>query len=107
MSGLRCPVSVRLSVVGRGFWSVRRSWLVFAFGSSRGEFVARSRFRKMLIGNKRTRELIVTGEASARVIVLQSLPSLDAADVKMDTLGIEPRAFRMQSGCDTTTPCAQ
>ena len=24
----------------------------------------------------------------------------------MDTLGIEPRAFRMQSGCDTTTPCA-
>ena len=26
---------------------------------------------------------------------------------KMDTLGIEPRAFRMQSGCDTTTPCAR
>ena len=25
----------------------------------------------------------------------------------LDTLGIEPRAFRMQSGCDTTTPCAQ
>ena len=25
----------------------------------------------------------------------------------MDTLGIEPRAFRMRSGCDTTTPCAQ
>ena len=25
----------------------------------------------------------------------------------MDTLGIEPRAFRMQSGCDTTTPCAR
>ena len=24
----------------------------------------------------------------------------------MDTLGIEPRAFRMRSGCDTTTPCA-
>ena len=24
----------------------------------------------------------------------------------VDTLGIEPRAFRMQSGCDTTTPCA-
>ena len=22
-------------------------------------------------------------------------------------MGIEPRAFRMQSGCDTTTPCAQ
>ena len=26
---------------------------------------------------------------------------------KMDTLGIEPRASRMVSGCDTTTPCAQ
>ena len=26
---------------------------------------------------------------------------------KMDTLGIEPRAFRMQSGCDTTTQCAR
>ena len=23
----------------------------------------------------------------------------------MDTLGIEPRAFFMRSGCDTTTPC--
>ena len=26
--------------------------------------------------------------------------------VDMDTLGFEPRAFRMRSGCDTTTPCA-
>ena len=25
---------------------------------------------------------------------------------KMDTLGFEPRACRMRSGCDTTTPCA-
>ena len=25
----------------------------------------------------------------------------------MDTLGFEPRDFRMRSGCDTTTPCAQ
>ena len=25
----------------------------------------------------------------------------------LDTLGFEPRAFRMRSGCDTTTPCAQ
>ena len=24
----------------------------------------------------------------------------------MDTLGIEPRDFRMRSGCDTATPCA-
>ena len=26
---------------------------------------------------------------------------------KMDTLGFEPRAFRMQSGCDAATPCAR
>ena len=26
---------------------------------------------------------------------------------KVDTLGIEPRASRMLSGCDTTTPCAR
>ena len=26
--------------------------------------------------------------------------------INMDTLGIEPRASRMLSGCDTTTPCA-
>ena len=26
--------------------------------------------------------------------------------LQMDTLGIEPRASRMLSGCDTTTPCA-
>ena len=26
---------------------------------------------------------------------------------EMDTLGIEPRASRMLSGCDTTTPCAR
>ena len=26
---------------------------------------------------------------------------------KMDTLGFESRAFRMRSGCDTTTPCAR
>ena len=26
--------------------------------------------------------------------------------IEMDTLGFEPRAFRMRSGCDTTTPCA-
>ena len=29
------------------------------------------------------------------------------ANPEMDTLGIEPRASRMLSGCDTTTPCAQ
>ena len=30
-----------------------------------------------------------------------------AKSYKMDALGFEPRAFRMRSGCDTTTPCAQ
>ena len=30
-----------------------------------------------------------------------------AKSCKMDALGFEPRAFRMRSGCDTTTPCAQ
>ena len=30
-----------------------------------------------------------------------------ALQIQMDTLGIEPRASRMLSGCDTTTPCAQ
>ena len=29
-----------------------------------------------------------------------------ANNTNMDTLGIEPRASRMLSGCDTTTPCA-
>ena len=29
-----------------------------------------------------------------------------APSMQMDTLGIEPRASRMLSGCDTTTPCA-
>ena len=29
-----------------------------------------------------------------------------AVGKQMDTLGIEPRASRMLSGCDTTTPCA-
>ena len=29
------------------------------------------------------------------------------AAANMDTLGFEPRAFRMRSGCDTITPCAQ
>ena len=26
---------------------------------------------------------------------------------ELDTLGFEPRAFRMRSGCDTTTPCTR
>ena len=30
----------------------------------------------------------------------------DKLQAKVDTLGIEPRASRMLSGCDTTTPCA-
>ena len=37
--------------------------------------------------------------------VANYLENLDLT--KVDTLGFEPRAFRMRSGCDTTTPCAQ
>ena len=29
-----------------------------------------------------------------------------ATSLEMDTLGFEPRAFRMRSECDATTPCA-
>ena len=36
--------------------------------------------------------------------VRKSVPR--AETTTLDTLGIEPRAFRMQSGCDTATPCA-
>ena len=37
----------------------------------------------------------------------RTMSSLRATKSNMDTLGIEPRASRMLSGCDTTTPCAQ
>ena len=33
-------------------------------------------------------------------------PFVDHCEKDMDTLGFAPRAFRMRSGCDTTTPCA-
>jgi hypothetical protein len=39
-------------------------------------------------------------------IIIGVTTYLDGAREKMDTLGFEPRAFRMRSGCDTTTPCA-
>ena len=42
-------------------------------------------------------------ESSAR----QRRREPSAHSKEMDTLGFEPRAFRMQSGCDTTTPCAR
>ena len=32
--------------------------------------------------------------------------AMRSGETKVDTLGIEPRASRMLSGCDTTTPCA-
>ena len=34
--------------------------------------------------------------------IVHSRPAL----MQVDTLGLEPRASRMLSGCDTTTPCA-
>jgi hypothetical protein len=53
--------------------------------------------------------LVVVGSSpTVGVLVLPALGlSAGRAGCEMDTLGIEPRAFRMQSGCDTTTPCAQ
>ena len=39
----------------------------------------------------------------------QKLPPVNrsaATSQNVDALGINPRAFRMRSGCDTTTPCA-
>ena len=33
--------------------------------------------------------------------------ALQTPQIQMDTLGIEPRASRMLSGCDTTTPCTR
>ena len=37
----------------------------------------------------------------------QTKTRVDDTKHTMDTLGIEPRTPRMQSGCDTTTPCTQ
>ena len=37
----------------------------------------------------------------------RTMSRMRATKSNMDTLGIEPRASRMLSGCDTTTPCAQ
>ena len=38
--------------------------------------------------------------------IMRVLRMIDRPHHKMDTLRFEPRAFRMRSGCDTTTPCA-
>ena len=58
-----------------------------------------------------TAELQYAGHMHAWRQWVNTLPSTCATkgvwDVIMDTLGIEPRAFRMRSGCDTTTPCAR
>ena len=41
-----------------------------------------------------------------RAEVSVSMAGSNSTSSKVDTLEIEPRAFRMRSGCDTTTPCA-
>ena len=48
-------------------------------------------------------------KAFARAALNNQSPTINRALplAIMDTLGIEPRASRMLSGCDTTTPCAQ
>ena len=41
------------------------------------------------------------------LFILRLLPRAKLEGLQpLDTLGFEPRAFRMRSGCDTTTPCA-
>ena len=40
------------------------------------------------------------------LILRRVLSAKLAGLLPLDTLGFEPRAFRMRSGCDTTTPCA-
>ena len=45
-------------------------------------------------------------EARSRTQTVKSAGSSSTIGMDMDTLGFEPRAFRMRSGCDTTTPCA-
>ena len=41
------------------------------------------------------------------LLILRLLPRAKVEGLEpLDTLGFEPRAFRMRSGCDTTTPCA-
>ena len=39
-------------------------------------------------------------------VMLPMFPDWSLFSGPMDTLGFEPRAFRMRSGCDATTPCA-
>ena len=43
---------------------------------------------------------------AARQTLVGSMRLESEGRCKVDTLGIEPRASRMLSGCDTTTPCA-
>ena len=48
-----------------------------------------------------------SGKVSCGVQQALATASWRARNLSMDALGFEPRAFRMRSGCDTTTPCAQ
>ncbi len=52
--------------------------------------------KRMVVGS------IPTGGFVGSLVVSES----NSCVVNVDTLGIEPRASRMLSGCDTTTPCA-
>ena len=45
-------------------------------------------------------------ERSQMLACPDHLPVPSSSTHAVDTLGFEPRAFRMRSGCDATTPCA-
>ena len=63
-------------------------------------------YRRELVGSS---DVSVAGRHLGQAWPLRMchmLPSCTRCCRSLDTLGFEPRAFRMRSGCDTTTPCA-
>jgi hypothetical protein len=72
----------------------------FVYGRFKSAAVCASRPREDTFGCAQT------PERKRRGAVPQVHRSNRAPSMQMDTLGIEPRASRMLSGCDTTTPCA-
>jgi hypothetical protein len=72
----------------------------------------------------RTPNLLIWSQTRCRCAIAPCLPNMERKQLvscfsqskpkqvrttkeTMDTLGFEPRASRMLSGCDTTTPCAR
>ena len=49
----------------------------------------------------------ISGKRNKRKSLIHQVVLQSPVHLTVDTLGIEPRASRMLSGCDTTTPCAR